>query len=130
MTETEKKWSERVKEWKSSGQTAKAFAHGRDFKPSTLTYWTHRLRQMGGLSAAAPAEAATTQSAATPQVRMVRVRRRRVRGSGSSRKRAAVGSKPSSATMVIAIGGARIEVRSGFDRALLTEVVEALGGAR
>jgi hypothetical protein len=32
--------------------------------------------------------------------------------------------------MVIAIGSARIEVRPGFDQALLTEIVETLGGAR
>jgi hypothetical protein len=54
MTETETKWSERVKEWKASGQTAKAFAHGRDFKPSTLTYWAHRVRQMARHPAAPP----------------------------------------------------------------------------
>jgi hypothetical protein len=32
--------------------------------------------------------------------------------------------------IVIAIGAARIEVHAGFDRALLGEVVAALGGAR
>jgi len=32
--------------------------------------------------------------------------------------------------MAITIGAARIEVRSGFDRTLLNDVVEALGGAR
>jgi hypothetical protein len=51
MTETEAKWSERVKEWKASGQTAKGFAQGRDFKPATLTYWACRLRQIAGRGA-------------------------------------------------------------------------------
>jgi hypothetical protein len=40
------------------------------------------------------------------------------------------GESSSKATMVITIGAARIEVRAGFDRALLSDVVEALGGAR
>src|ERR1700733_1508689 len=39
MTETEAKWSERVREWKASGQTAREFAASRDFKPTTLVYW-------------------------------------------------------------------------------------------
>jgi hypothetical protein len=46
------------------------------------------------------------------------------------RSRDEIVAASSRATMVIAIGVARIEVRSGFDQALLTEVVEALGGAR
>jgi hypothetical protein len=36
----------------------------------------------------------------------------------------------SKAAMVIVLGAARIEVRAGFDRALLGELVEVLGGAR
>ena len=120
MTQTEAKWTERVKTWRSSGQTAKAFAQGREFKASTLTYWAYRLRQAGQQSSAR-VEGSATGSAATGEVRMVRVLR--------TSEGSATGA-PSSATMVIAIGAARIEVRSGFDRGLLTEVVEALGGAR
>lgn len=35
-----------------------------------------------------------------------------------------------SAPLTVAVGGARIEVRAGFDHALLRDVVEALGGMR
>jgi hypothetical protein len=130
MTETETKWSERVKEWKASGQTAKAFAHGRDFKPSTLTYWAHRLRQAAGQSAAPVTFGEPAMRSATaPRVRMVRVRPTTVRGSRPTAESTSE-VETSSATIVIAVGAARIEVRSGFDRALLTEVIEALGGAR
>jgi hypothetical protein len=124
MTETETKWWERVKEWKASGQTAKAFAQGRDFKPSTLTYWAYRVRQI----AERPAWLATKEPAtsATPQVRMVRVRPTRMRRASPTQGTEA----GASATVVIAIGAARVEVRSGFDRVLLAQVVEALGGAR
>jgi hypothetical protein len=129
MTETETKWSERVKEWKASGQTAKAFAQGRDFKPSTLTYWAHRLRRVAGqpTASATPGEP-VTRSATTPRVRMVRVRPTRVRASSPSET--ATKADTPSTMMVIAIGAARIEVRRGFDRVLLGELVEALGGAR
>jgi hypothetical protein len=39
------------------------------------------------------------------------------------------GARPSSA-LTLRVAGAIIEVRAGFDRVLLREVVEALGGAR
>jgi hypothetical protein len=32
--------------------------------------------------------------------------------------------------MVVAVGAARIVVRAGFDRALLRDIVDALGAAR
>jgi hypothetical protein len=77
MTETETKWSERVREWKASGQTAKAFALGREFKPSTLTYWAFRLRRV---SAQQPTSATAATAAESPmrsgtasQVGVVRV---------------------------------------------------------
>ena len=37
---------------------------------------------------------------------------------------------PPSAPLVVAVGAARVEVRTGFDRSLLRDVVDALGGAR
>jgi hypothetical protein len=125
MTPTETKWSDRVKDWKASGQTAKVFAQGRDFKPSTLTYWAHRLRQLVGAAAVPEISGLPSmRSTSTPRVRMVRVRP----ASRPSASMARAGT--SGAAIVIAVGAARIEVRSGFDRALLTEVVEALGVAR
>ena len=130
MTETETKWSERVREWKASGQTAKAFALGREFKPSTLTYWAFRLRQVAAEqpTAATSVERPMRSGTASP-VRMVGVRPTRIHGQ-SPTAGDAVGVGASAATLVITVGAARIEVRSGFDHALLTEVIEALGGAR
>ena len=37
---------------------------------------------------------------------------------------------PPSVPLTVAVGAARIEVRGGFDRALLRDVVDALGGGR
>jgi hypothetical protein len=104
MTETEAKWSERVREWKASGRTAKEYAAGREFKASTLVYWASCLRTgTGGAPRAQKRE---------PRVRMVRVVPTRVRVDD---------------TIVVAIGPARVAVRAGFDSALLRQVVRALG---
>jgi hypothetical protein len=107
MTETETKWSERVREWKASGRTAKEFAEGRDFKPSTLIYWASCLRTgNGGRPRAKTRE---------PRVRMVRV--------------VPTVTRVEDAIMV-AVGTARVAVRAGFDPVLLRQVVTALGASR
>ena len=48
MTETEAKWSERVREWRAGGKSAEEFAEGRGFKGSTLRYWASSLRKLEG----------------------------------------------------------------------------------
>ena len=107
MTETETKWAERIREWRSSGKTAQEFAAGQDFEASTLRYWASELNRRARQSRPVGAAPPTAK-----RVRMVRVRR---------------GVPPATATpMVIAIGAARIELRAGFDRALLREVIAAL----
>ena len=107
MTVTESKWAERVREWKASGQTAKAFAEGRDFKASTLVYWASCLRR-GRVGAARPQKR-------RPRVRMVRL---------------VAAAKPTSGSLTVRVGTAQVEVRSGFDHVLLRELVDALGGPR
>ncbi len=107
MTETEAKWSERVREWKASGRTAKEFAEGREFKASTLVYWRSCLRMgIGGSPGAKKRD---------PRIRMVRV--------------VPVSARAEEAIMV-AIGPARVAVRTGFNPALLRQVVRALGDER
>jgi len=101
MTATEAKWAERVRRWRASGKTAPEFARGQGFESSTLRYWASRLKQLP-----------QSLSKPVPRVRMLRVRR--------MPRRADVES------MVVAVGAARVEVRPGFDGALLREVVEAL----
>jgi hypothetical protein len=101
MTDTEAKWAARVAQWRASGKSAPEFAEGQGFESSTLRYWASRLKHLPQ-SLAKP----------VPRVRMVRVRR----------TPHPVVAEP----MIVAIGAARVEVRSGFDRALLREVVEAL----
>ncbi len=126
MTETESKWTERVREWRASAQRAEQFAQGRGFEASTLRYWASRLRTK------APPEAATREPSVEERgrdtLRLVRVRRSRVRTTNGTVMPS--GMRESGGPMLIAVGGARIEVRTGFDRGLLKDVVDALGGTR
>jgi hypothetical protein len=94
-----------VREWKANGQTARAFAQGREFKASTLTYWTYRLRQAATQqpTAATPVERPPRSSTAS-RVRMVRVRPT-TRIQPQSPTRGGVGTY--SATLVITVGAAR-----------------------
>ncbi len=108
MTATQSKWSERVRDWRASGRSASDYAEGKDFAAATLVWWSSRLRsETTGKEEAASA-------ASDSQVRMARVVRT---------------TRPSS-SLTVRVAGADIDVRAGFDRALLGEVVEALGGGR
>ena len=110
MTETEAKWSDRVRDWRASGKTAEEFAGAFDFEASTLRYWASRLK--------------TGTEKATPV--LAKVVRRRTR---SVSPRAEAG--PSAAPEVeVVIGTARIVVRRGFDADLLRQVATALGVTR
>ena len=104
MTETETTWAARVAEWRASGKTVEEFTDGEPYAPSTLRWWSSRLRRR-------------VKSPRVPSVAMVKV----VRASERVHEPEPV---------VIAVGAARIEVRSGFDASLLRDVVAALGAAR
>jgi len=97
MTDTEATWSARVAEWKASGKTVEEFAASESYAPSTLRWWSSRLRRR-------VAKKATS-------VAMVRV----VRTSEARHE-----------PVVVEIGLARIVVGADFDPALLARVVAAL----
>ena len=106
MTETERKWAERVAEWRGSGDTAAAFCEGKDFTAGGLRYWSSRLRRRDeeGRGPRAP--------------RMVRV------------VRAPAATEAMVAPLVIEVGRVRVGVRGGFDPQVLRAVVDALVGER
>ncbi|MFI4978387.1 MAG: IS66 family insertion sequence element accessory protein TnpA [Solirubrobacterales bacterium] len=110
MTETESKWAERIREWKASGQSAADYAQGRGFEASTLRWWASRIGR-----GAVTGTSATAKPKAAPRVRLVRV---------------VPAAKPATRSLTIRVGAAYVEVGAGFDRALLRELVDALGGER
>lgn len=124
MTATEAKWAERVRDWRMSGKTAEKYADGQGFKPSTLRFWASRLRAMA--KAGAPPSTSTREPG---DVQLVRVHRVKGSGPGPIAASASAATSPS-APIVIAVGAVRIEVQSGFNRALLGEIVAALGATR
>lgn len=96
-------WAERVRSWRSSGESATAFAEAHGFTHSSLRYWARRL-------------AGPTKQLATPtMVRLVR-----------QSKTPVVATQ--SADLVVEIGAARVRVARGFDADLLVAVARALGG--
>ena len=97
---------ERVRQWRTSGKTAEDFAQSEEFEASTLRYWASRLKHADGAES----------EAAGSGVRMVRVKRAR--------------TASAEAPLLVLVGNARVEVRAGFDEAILRKVVDALGGGR
>jgi hypothetical protein len=101
-TTNESLWAERVRAWRASGEPVAQFVRGRGYSASALRSWAQRL---------GPAE---------PSPRFLRV----------------VPSKPAPApvaaapALVLEVGAVRVRVAPGFDPALLSEVVRALGGGR
>ncbi|WP_394838654.1 IS66 family insertion sequence element accessory protein TnpA [Pendulispora rubella] len=102
MTETEKKWHDRVAAWRASGKSCEEFAQGQGYAAITLQQWRFRLRKK-------------ERDAKTETVALARV----VRSDASA-----------APAMAVDLGGVRIEIRPGFDRTLLRELVAALMEAR
>lgn len=100
MKSTEELWAERVKAWRASGLPATQFSVGKGFTASGLRYWASRLKQASGATGHGVTLARIVRSATD------------VKG--------LVAVEVSSA-------GPRVIVETGFDAALLREVVAALG---
>ena len=143
MRKTEAKWLERVLEWKASGVGAAQFAQGKDYRPSTLLWYSTRLKCQGLLEG----DAAVRGGDAAAQSERGSASRPRVDGAAAAssmlvgptipiakvvRRPAALqftATAPRAAGVVVEIGPARIEVGAGFDAELLQDVVRALTGA-
>lgn len=102
-----KVWAQRVKAWRASGMTAADFVDGAEYAESTLRYWAWRL-----------AKAVPTPKAPPRFVRLV-PRREAAPSSG----RPPVEAAPA---VTIELGGARVTVGVGFDRAALRDLLGLL----
>jgi hypothetical protein len=119
MTETQRKWAERVVAWKASGQTLREFAEGKPYEAKTLCWWGSELRRRGLLArAASKGGQRRARGEGTPAVPMARV---------VARRNEAVAA--AAAGVAVEVGGARVVVEAGFDAEVLGSVVRALRGA-
>ncbi|HEY3664596.1 MAG TPA: hypothetical protein VGL19_01305 [Polyangiaceae bacterium] len=112
MTKTDEKWFERIGQWRESGKTAEEFTVGQPYKASTLKWRAAELQRR--------AEGGKAYGGAEPDaVRLTRV---------VARSRNSL--TPGAGGLIVEVSGARIVLSRGFDAALLTDVVRALGAAR
>ena len=93
-------WREEVQRFEKSGQSARAFAEGKGYSSRSLNFWRREHRRV-------PARE-------KEQVELVPVHVTRTEAS----------------LFVVRVGGAQLEVRAGFDKGLLREVVATLAGLR
>ena len=107
MRETAATWARRVREWKTSGDTAAKFSEAGGFSEVGLRNWSYRLKRAKD---APPSET----------VRMVRVER------ALGREKAAPRAEDQAVILSVEVGGARVAVTPGFDRATLAAIVDVL----
>lgn len=105
-----KTWEQRVAAWRASGQSAQKFAEGRDYTVHMLRYWAGRVKE----EEAAPSE---------ESIRLARVVRA-PKDVAPQPKEAA--RQPTGVVLVLEIGGVRVQVPVGFERATLRAVLEVL----
>jgi hypothetical protein len=101
-------WAERVQAWRASGLTSNEFCRGRSFSARALLWWSSQLRRKRG----------SASSVGEPRVVLARV----VREGGAP-------ALTARAAIKLEVGGARVEVPPGTDRATLSMVLEALRAA-
>lgn len=94
--------------WRTSGQSAQKFAEGRDYTVHMLRYWAGRVKE---------------EAAAEPSIRLARVVRT---SAGAAPLPSATARQPTGAALVLEVGGARVQVPVGFERATLRAVLEVL----
>lgn len=116
MRSSEAKWSERVKAWRESGESAHVFSADKGYAAASLKWWASRLRHP---KSALPSTRSLAHRAAPERIAMVRVIRRAEPRALSS---AVV------ASLAVEVSGVRIVVGAGFNPVLLREVVTALRG--
>jgi len=100
--EVEAIWLDRVRRWKKSGMTAKNFAEQERVAIHQLHGWSGRFRKAGADVFGQPVHVSAVSIVPALQSSLL------------------------SACIEIAVGGALIVVRAGFDAALLRQVVAAL----
>jgi hypothetical protein len=104
-------WGKRVSDWRASDLTAAEFCTERGLSVSALRNWAYRLRAAEKAAQAAP-------------VQVVPVT---VRPDGDGVATGPSGIEEPKPALTLELGGARIVVPAGFDRATLRAVLDVLG---
>jgi hypothetical protein len=115
MTATQEKWAERIAAWRESGLTSEKFCEGREFSANGLRLWAYKLGQ-------------TKRRQRRPKVPIARVVR-----APAPKEPTGNTPEPVDSPIAVELGGARLVVRRGFDRATLAALMDVLaerGGAR
>jgi hypothetical protein len=121
MTATEAKWSERVREWRESGLTAREFSTARGFSAGGLRHWAHKLsRRQAGVTT----PPATAKPSPSPGRSLATVEKEAPMATGVRVLR--VERRAAEAPLVIEVGAARMSVAAGADVALVRATLEAL----
>ena len=107
-------WARWVAEWRLSGLSSKEFCADKLITAGGLRHMAHRLGKTQARSTSKP-------KSVTPMARVVRT---------PSPTVLATAPAATSDALLLEIGGARIAVRPGFDRATLAAVLEVLGEQR
>jgi len=104
MNENERneQWRERIRAYRDSGQTMRAWCAAQEIPFNQLKYWLRKL------SSSKRKASATTWVTVTP----------------------ASHPSPEASSLVVRIGNASIDIRPGFDASLLTQVVRVLEAGR
>lgn len=100
-----KEWMERISDYRSSGLTMAAWCEANNFTKEQLKYWLRKSKEISS---------SPTLNSNSPQFVPVTI------------AETADNESASSSHLVVRIGQASIEVRSGFNPQLLREVVQAL----
>lgn len=113
--ETRAAWARRVERWRRSGLTADGFAEQEGVNARTLAFWKWRLKRDGAAHAATRSACGTEKRVAFVEV---------------VTPKPAVSETRSTPIEVVLPIGYRVRVAGGFERSVLTELLDVLEARR
>jgi len=133
MTDTEAKWTERIREWEKSGLPLERFVEGKPYRASTFLWRKRQLERRKRREVEQQRRGGAGGGRGTSLVSKAKGTEQHSKPKSSPISLLEVVRKPAATYdltgVVVEIGTARIRVGAGFDAALLREVVRALQGA-
>lgn len=122
-------WLEHARAWKKSGLSCAEYSEREGLKPSTLSWWTWKLRELGEtIPGGKRTRTAARKSAAKPKRR----RRAKATAAVSFVELAPLSVEPPepSSTIELDVRGLIVRVRAGFDHGTLARVLDVVEARR